>query len=132
MQPRVDPDRQIEEARASLVAHLGELGRRFRDVRARLDVRKKIASHPLAAVGAAFALGALLGMRGGRPRDDGGPRLGRAALAAVAAIGMRLAKELAARGAAEAARGWWERRQQGTSSEVRTSYEPEVERFLER
>jgi hypothetical protein len=130
MKARVDPDRQIEEARASLVAHLGELGRRFRAMRTRADLRWKIASHPLASIGAAFALGALLGMRGGRRHEDGEPRLGRAAFAALAAVAGRLAKELAARGAAEAARGWWERRQQ--SSEIRTSYEPEVERFLER
>ncbi len=131
MQPRSDPDRQIEQARASLVAHLGELGRRFKSIRARLDVRSKIAAHPLASVGTAFALGALLGMKGGRPREPGETGLGRAALGALRALGVRLAKELAMRRAADAAHTWWERRQ-AESSEIRTSYEPGVEPFLRR
>jgi hypothetical protein len=128
MEPRVDPDRQIEEARASLSAHLGELGRRVRAMRARFEVRRKIASHPLAAVAGAFAIGALLGMRGGRGRS---PRLGRAAVAAVVTVAARLAKELAARGAAEAAHEWWERRRHG-SSEDPTPYGLGGERFAER
>jgi len=137
MQPRTDPDRLIEDARASLVAHLGELARRFRTVRARLDAPAQISAHPLASVGAAFALGALLGARGGGGRrreagEGGGSRLGRAVVAALGALAVRLAKELAMRGAAEAARGWWERHQHGTSeSEFRTSYDAGIEPFLE-
>jgi hypothetical protein len=137
MQPRTDPDRQIEQARESLLAHLGELGRRLRSARERLDVRARIASHPLASVGVAFALGALLGMRGGPARrGEGAARshLGRAALAGLAALGMRVGKELALTGASHAARGWWERRSGAASSgssEVRTSYDPGVEAFLE-
>jgi hypothetical protein len=133
MQPRTDPERQIEQARESLVAHLGELGQRFKSVRTRLDLRAKIAAHPLPSVGVAFALGALLGMRGGGKRGEADqPGFGRLALAALGALGVRLAKELAMRRAADAARGWWERRQQAASSEFRTSYEPGVEPFLRR
>ncbi len=134
MQPRTDPERQIEQARASLVAHLGELRRRFKSTREQLDVRAKISAHPLPAVGVAFALGALLGLMrgGGRKREPGEAGLGRAVLAALGALGVRLAKELATRRAADAAHAWWERRQQAASSEVRTSYEPGVEPFLRR
>lgn len=133
MQPRTDPERQIEQARASLMAHLGELRRRFKSTREQLDVRARIAAHPLPAVGVAFALGALLGMRGGGKRREAGEAgLGRLVLAALGALGVRLAKELATRRAADAARAWWERRQQAASSEFRTSYEPGVEPFLRR
>ncbi|HSK00325.1 MAG TPA: hypothetical protein VK932_03750 [Kofleriaceae bacterium] len=132
MQPRTDPERQIEQARASLVAHLGELSRRFKSVRERLDLRAKIAAHPLPSVAVAFAVGALLGMRGGRRRESGEAGLGHAVAAALGALGVRLAKELATRRAADAARAWWERRQQAMSSEFRTSYEPGVEPFLRR
>lgn len=136
MQPHIDPDRQIEQARESLLAHLGELGRRLRAARERVDVRARIASHPLAAVGVAFALGALLGMRGApaRPRRDAARgHLGRAALAGLTALGVRAGKELALTGASHAARAWWERRSAASSgsSEVRTSYDRDVEAFLE-
>lgn len=129
MEPKADPERQIAEARASLMEHLGELGRRFRAARARLDLRGQIAAHPLASVGAAFAVGALLGLRRGgkRAAEEGG--IGRAVGAALVALGVRLAKELALRGATEAARGWWEGH--AATSEVRTSYERGVEPFLE-
>ena len=133
MEPRFDPDRQIEDARASLVAHLGELGRRFKTARARLDIPAHIAAHPLAAVGAAVAAGTLLGLRrGGRgPRDvHHGGGLGRAVMAGLAAIAVRVGKELAMRGAAEAARTWWEQHQREASSEMRTSYDPHMEPFL--
>jgi hypothetical protein len=133
MEPRTDPERHIEDARASLVEHLGELGRRFRAARAQLDVPAHIVTHPLASVGAAFALGALLGMRGGSKRDHGEARsgLGRAALAGVAALAVRLVKEVAMRGVTEAARGWWEQHQQASPSEYRTSYDRGVEPFFD-
>jgi hypothetical protein len=136
MQPRFDPERQIEEARASLMAHLGELSRRFRAARARFDVRGKVAAHPLGSVGAAFALGALLGMRGGGRRREAGDGveaggIGRAVGAALVALGVRLGKELVMRGATDAAHAWWERHQRASSTEARTSYEPGVEPFLE-
>lgn len=138
MDPSFDPDRQIEDARASLVAHLGELSRRLKVARARLDVPAQIAAHPLAAVGVALAAGALLGLSGGRrraratepgeAREGGG--LGRAALAGLGAIALRVAKELALRGAAKAARSWWEQQEQAHASEARTSYDPHMEPFL--
>jgi hypothetical protein len=135
MEPRSDPERQIEEARAHLVAHLSELNRRFRAARAQLDLPAHIAAHPLAAVGAAFAVGALLGLRRSSKRrkgQDAEGGLGKAVAAGIAALGLRLAKELVMRGATEAARGWWQGRQGAVSaSEVRASYRPSVEPFLE-
>lgn len=131
MEHRLDPQRHIEDARASLLAHVGELGRRLRAARARFDLRGHIAANPLATVGVAFALGALLGLRGGgrRPRDARG-ELRRGARVGLAAVAMRVAKELALIGATSATRRWWEQRQ--ASTEVRASYEPGVEPFLER
>ena len=134
MQPRTtDPERQIEDARAKLVAHLGELGRRFKAARARLDIPAQIAARPLATVGAAFAVGALLGLRaaGRSRREPSEGRLGRALLAGLGALAVRAGKELAMRGAAQAARNWWEQhQQQAPMSEVRTSYDPRMEPFL--
>jgi hypothetical protein len=140
MDPTFDPDRQIEDARASLVAHLGELGRRFKVARARLDVPAQIAAHPLVAVGAALAAGALLGLAGGgrrararKPREPRAPNeggLGRAVMAGLGALAIRAAKELALRGAAQAARSLWEQHEQASASEVRTSYDPHMEPFL--
>lgn len=133
MEPRFDPDRQIEDARASLVAHLGELGRRFKAARATMDIPARIAARPLLAVGAAFAAGALLGLgRGGRgPREvRPGGGLGRAVMAGLAAIAVRVGKELAMREAAEVARNWWEQHQRQSPSEMRTSYDPHMEPFL--
>lgn len=144
MQPRTDPDRHIEDARASLVAHLGELGRRFKTARAQLEAARAkldvpsqhIAAHPLPAVGIAFALGALLAMRGGgkRDHDDTGRGLGRAALAGLVAIAVRAAKDLAMRRFADVAQDWWSQRQQASqvsSSEYRTSYNRGVEPFFD-
>lgn len=135
MEPRSDPERQIEAAREALVEHLGELNRRFRVARAQLDLPAHIAAHPLAAVGAAFAVGALLGLRASVRRRKGQNAqggLGKAISAGIAALGLRLAKEMVMRGATEAARGWWLGRQQAADpSDVRASYQPAVEPFLE-
>lgn len=140
MDPTSDPDRQIEDARASLVAHLGELGRRLKVARARLDIPAQIAAHPLAAVGAALVAGALLGLAsGGRrtrasdagePRESRGGGLGRAVAAGLGTIALRVAKELALRGATQAARSWIEQHERASASEVRTSYDPNMEQFL--
>jgi hypothetical protein len=133
MEPTTDPERQIEDAREKLVAHLGELGRRLKEARARLDFPAQIAARPLVTVGAAFAVGALLGLRAAARRHRAEPReggLGRAVLAGLGALTLRVAKELALRSAAQAARGWWEQHQQASMSEVRTSYDPHMEPFL--
>lgn len=142
MEVRTDPDRHIEDARASLVAHLGELGRRFRTARAQLDAARarlevpsqRIAANPLPAVGIALAAGALLGgLRGGSRHRDSAPERGlvRAAFAGLLALGFRAAKDLAMRRFADVAQDWWTQRQQGSSSEYRTSYNRGVEPFFD-
>lgn len=142
MEVRTDPDRHIEDARASLVAHLGELGRRFRTARAQLDAARarlevpsqRIAAHPLPAVGLALAAGVLLGgLRGGSRHRDADPERGlvRAAFAGLLALGFRAAKDLAMRRFADVAQDWWTQRQQGSSSEYRTSYNRGVEPFFD-
>ena len=62
-----DPEQRVADAKASLEANLRALGRRLKRARFRVDPRMRIAAHPLAAAGFAFAFGALLGMVG-RPR----------------------------------------------------------------
>lgn len=131
MASRTDPDRQIEHARESLMAHLAELHRRFRAARTRLDVSTKIAAHPLGAVGTAFALGALLGLRRGRRHQGGEVESKLPITALLGALAVRLAKELAMRGLTGAVREWWEGRQESPASEVRASYDPSLEPFLE-
>ena len=95
-------------------------------------VQKSIAAHPLALVGAAFALGALVGMGTRRPGRAAAPRIGSAAIAGLAAFAIQAAKDFAVREATEAAMRWWERRRQGASaSESEASEESNVEAFLE-
>jgi len=139
MEPRFDPERQIEEARASLVAHLSELRERLAATRARVDLPAKIAAHPLASVGAAFALGALLGLRSGarrRERHPGERRIARLVVTALGALAVRIGKELALRGVAEAAHAWWEHRHaeeaEASMSGSRTAYPPGDEPYPER
>lgn len=102
-----ETERHIEEARASLMAHVGELGRRFKAARERFDLPAHIAAHPIAAAGAALALGALLGMGGRRSHDGGnGGGLGRALFAGLGALAIRFAKDYAIGEATDAAKRW--------------------------
>jgi hypothetical protein len=41
------PDRRVEDAKASLMARVEELARRFKDARDKFDVRAHIETHPL-------------------------------------------------------------------------------------
>lgn len=137
---RQDPDRQIEEAKASFVAHVEELSRRFRGARARidelrtkLDVSNRIAAHPLLAVGIAFGAGAMLGLLRRPSRklvvrevthQGDGEVAKRGALAGViGAIAMGLIRDLAVSRLSGYARDWYERRHE--------SEQPEIEPFLE-
>jgi ElaB/YqjD/DUF883 family membrane-anchored ribosome-binding protein len=84
-------DRRIEEAKASLVERLDELARRLREARRKVDVPAHIAAHPFIAVGAAFALGALLGSRRKRVRHPVAAErgIGGALVAALRALAMK-------------------------------------------
>jgi hypothetical protein len=124
---RLDPD-HLDEARASLIARIEELGRRLHAARERLDLPAHIVAHPLAAVGIAFAAGALLGMRRRRPITPGdGPverSFARVVAAGIGALALRVGKEIAFKQAADYARGWWSAR------EAAASREPQMETFF--
>jgi hypothetical protein len=96
-------------------------------------VETKIVANPLASVGVAFAVGVLAGLRGGRAKETAGQRIFGAAVAGLAGLAVRAAKDYALREAADAAWKWWGRHRAGmtSTSEVRTSKEPSVETFLE-
>jgi hypothetical protein len=129
--PERDPERYIEEARRSLLEHLSELGRRFKSARGKFDLPAHIAAHPLAATGAAFALGALRGGRGRERereleygevrehRDERGPSRTGLLLAGVGALAIRLVKEIAMREASDAVLRWWDQRRPIEVPEVR-------------
>ena len=109
-----EPERHLEDARASLVARIEELGRRMRETQRRLGIRAHIARHPFAAVGVALAFGALLGSIGGRrrarvPEAAVERGLGGAIAAALAAFAMGAAKDLAMRRVSNAASQWLDR-----------------------
>jgi len=117
----------LDEARASLIARIEELGRRLHEARERLDIAAYITAHPLASVGAAAAVGALLGMR--RRKPSTGEVVERsfaaAAAGAVGALALRVAKEIAFKQVADAARSWW------SSREAAASHEPQMETYFE-
>jgi len=129
-----DPERaRIDEVRAHLIERIEELGRRFHAARAKLDLRAHIVAHPLASVGAAFAVGALLGLSGRAPRPAAAAAtdaavkrgIGGVIAAGVGAFALRLAKEIALKQVAESARGWWSAR------EAAASREPAMETFFD-
>jgi hypothetical protein len=107
-----------EAAEASLIARLQELARRLDHARETIDLRARIGEHPFIAVGAALALGALLGMRKG-----GGPGKG-SAIGAAVGLAVRLAKDYAVQRIVRGALAWWGDR------EVGASYDPSIESVL--
>lgn len=128
-----EDERKVERAKESLMARVDELGRRIKDARDKFDIKAHIAAHPLIAVGAAFALGALVGIPGGSRRSSAGPddqvrrSVGAVVATGIAGIAIRIAKDFAVRQLAGVAKNWWEN--QGTS-EVTASRDPSVEAFL--
>jgi hypothetical protein len=110
-----ESDREIEDAKASLMARVEELGRRIQDARHKLDVPAHIAAHPKLAVGVAFALGALFGLAGGgkpRAREDNLPGqreqrgMGGLVTAVLGALIMRVMKDFALGQVSTAAKEW--------------------------
>ena len=128
-----EDERKVERAKESLMARVDELGRRIKDAREKFDIKAHIAAHPLIAVGAAFALGALVGIPGGKRRSSSGTddqvrrSVGAVVATGIAGIAIRIAKDFAVRQLAGVAKNWWEN--QGTS-EVTSSRDPSVEAFL--
>src|SRR5688572_25025309 len=95
--PVAEADRRAERAKASLLARVDALKHKLEDAKDQLDFKAQIIKHPLPAIGIAFAIGALAALRGARsaPRAAGERSLSGAALGALAAFGLRLAREVA-------------------------------------
>lgn len=134
-----DPDRDIEEAKASLMARMEELGRRITEARQKLDIPAHIAAHPRLAVGIAFGVGVLLGIPGGKKRSkipadavEVKSGLMGAAIATMASIAFSLIKDVALRQVSGAAKDWWDQRAGRMSeSEEQASRTRAHEAFLE-
>jgi hypothetical protein len=130
-----EADRRVERAKASLLARVEVLKHKLGDARNQIDLRAQIAKHPLPAIGIAFGLGVFAAMRGGsraEPREPGEHSLTGAALGALAAFGLRLARDFAIGELGQAAKRWWVEQHDGSRSDVQSSLGPDLEPFLER
>lgn len=133
-----DPDRRVEEARASLLARVEEIARRVHDAREKLDIRAKIIAHPWPAVGIAFAAGALLALpkrssksrpiRAAEARGEVKGGIVGATVAMIGTLAFTLAKNVAMHHLSGMARDWWDQRSQMEADASRTR---DVESFLE-
>jgi len=128
-----DPDQRVEEARASLLARVEELGKRLKEAKAKLDIPAKIAEHPRLAVGIAFAAGALLAFprKGGSKSEAKAEAKGGLMGAAMATLGslvFGLAKNMAMHKLSTTANTWWDKR---SAMEDEASKQRDVEVFLE-
>ena len=130
-------DRHIEEVKRDFVARVDEINRRFQGIRGKFDeVKKKldlgrhIEKRPFAAIGIAFAAGALLGMTGGKRTvvHEGAVKrtAGGAIAGALGAFVMSVLKDYAFRQVSGVAQDWFTRR------EVAMSHQHETEAFLNR
>jgi hypothetical protein len=131
-----EADRRAERAKASLLSRVDALKHKLGDARHKLDVGARIAQHPLPAVGLALALGALAGLGGSRrsaSASTGERSLTGAALGALAAVGLRIVRELAMGQLGHLAKEWLVEHGGAAASkaEPRTSRMAEVEPFLE-
>jgi hypothetical protein len=134
----VDPSVQEADLRAarakeSLLARVEMLKRRFSDAKHRFNPQEQIARYPIPAVGAAFALGVIAGLTRGRSSVPGGGRssLTGALVTGLAAVALRVVREIAMTQLGHAAHGWWTAREGESSMEARGSRSPDVEPFLE-
>ena len=138
METTQDPDRRVEEARASLLAHVEELGRRIQAAKEKLDIKAHIAAHPKLAVGIAFAAGALLGFPGKRSSSKSSsavPTKGEvksgllgAAMATLGSLAFALAKNVAFHQLSGQAKTWWDK---NYGMQAEASHTRDVESFLE-
>lgn len=140
VEPRVDPtiaeaDRRVERAKASLLARVEVLKHKLGDARAKLDLHAQIARYPLPAVAIAFALGALAGSRGARraePATAAERSLSGAMLTGLAAVGLRMVRELALVQLGQVARRWWAVQDHMAPVDSPASRVAAVEPFFER
>lgn len=110
--PVAEADRRVERAKASLLARIEVLKHKLGEAKHQLDFKAQIAQHPLPAIGIAFAIGALAAMTGqpSAPRAaklPGEHSLTGAALGALAAFGLRVARDLAIGQLSIVAKQWW-------------------------
>ncbi len=104
--------------------------------RGSIDLERRIAEHPLPAVGIAFALGAIVGLvrtlGRGHERAEAvkNSTLGGAITGAITALAMRMAKDYALSHLSGAARKWIDT-DQTSPTERKASRDPSVESFLE-
>lgn len=118
-----EADDRAEQAKASLMSRIEELGRRFKGAKQSLDLKAQIGAHPWPAVGIALAAGVLTGVLGGPSASDSdGPRgkstVSSAVLAALGALAVRALKDVALRQVATLAKNWLhgdEKTDQGSS-----------------
>jgi len=136
----VDPsvqeaDERVSRAKQSLLARMEMLKQRYQDARHRFSPQEQIARYPVQAVGAAFALGVIAGLRRGRSAAAGEARssLGGAVLAGLAAVALRVVREAALTQLAHAAQNWWsaQERPSAQAPGAQGSRMSNVEPFLE-
>ena len=123
-------DHQIDEARDRLVAHIEELGRRFHDIKEKLDLRAQIVAHPRIAVGIALAAGALLALPRHRKVAEAEAKrsIGGAAAAMLGSLALGLIKNVALHQLSGSAKAWWD---EHDLREGAASREDDMEAFLE-
>ncbi len=134
--PVAEADRRVERAKASLLARVELLKHKIGDAKHQLDFKAQIAAHPLPAIGIAFAIGALAAMSGQpsaprAPRVPGEHSLTGAALGALAAFGLRLARELAIGQLGNAAKQWWATQGGSVGQATSGPRAADIEPFLE-
>ena len=95
-------------------------------------IESMISAHPLPAVGAAFALGALVAFASGRIGKRGERSIGGMIVAGLGAVAVRLAKSYAFARLGDAAKSWFAENSRSTPSETEraASREPATESFL--
>lgn len=137
MDTNIDPkvqeaDRRIDQAKESLKTRVDELGRRFKDMKNKVDIEAQIVAHPLPAVGIALVLGAMVGYRRRSSQTEQAKRAGisGAIIGGVSALVMRMLKDAALGQLSGAAKTWFDR-QQDQPTERGASRDPAMEAFLE-
>jgi hypothetical protein len=133
----VDPsvqeaDQRAARAKQSLLARMEVLKQRYAEAKQRFSPQEQIARYPIHAVGAALALGVIAGLGRSRPALPGEARssLGRAALAGLAAVAMRVVREAALSHVAQAAHNWWTSQEHPSAGAPGTRM-PDAQSFLE-
>jgi hypothetical protein len=105
-----EADRRAERAKASLLARVEVLKHKLSDAKLKVDVRSQIVKHPLPAAGIAFALGMLAGLRRTHTAGPTGTAtshpVASAVAAGIAALGLRVVRELALGQLGKMAKEW--------------------------